>query len=59
MPRDGSLTLSDVRGPALMIACRRRCGPAVLTMESFGKIGATYVLFHGVNCRKHVIARLG
>jgi hypothetical protein len=62
MPRDGSLTLSDIRGPTLTIVCEpcgRRCGPAVLTRESFGEIGATYLLFLGVNYRKHVIARLG
>jgi hypothetical protein len=32
MPRDGALTLSDVRGPTLTIVCEpcgRRCSPAV------------------------------
>ena len=55
MPRDRSMILSDVRGPtlAIMQAVRTALRPR-LTRESLGKIGATYVLFPGVNCRKHL-----
>jgi hypothetical protein len=33
MPRDGSLTLSDVRGPTLTIACEPAAGAAATNVD--------------------------
>jgi hypothetical protein len=55
MPRD-AIPLADVREPTLTTICElcgRRCGPP-FDEGKLGEIGATHVLFPGVNCRKHV-----
>ena len=56
MPRDGSLTLSDVRGPNLTIACepcgrRGRYNVAKL-MERYGDAKLTDLLLMLADCQK-------
>ena len=56
MPRDGALTLSDVRGPTLAIVCKtcarnRRYGVARL-IEEHGDAKLTELLVTLANCPK-------
>jgi hypothetical protein len=62
MPRDGALTLSDVRGPTLAIVCqpcaRRRRYAVARLIQEHGDAKLTELLVTLANCPKARSARM-
>ena len=61
MPRNGSLTLSDVRKPTISLVCsacnRRETHPVAKLIERYGDEALPEVLARIVNCSRRSVCR--